>query len=39
MIAYRAGLPPRYYVVGLAVSQASSFELPLKRISSPSSIG
>jgi len=39
MIAYRAGRRPRYYVIGLAASRASSFELPPKRILSPSSIG
>ncbi|CAN5296831.1 hypothetical protein BH10PSE6_BH10PSE6_36380 [soil metagenome] len=39
MIAYRAGHSPRYYVIGLAASRASSFELPPKRILSPSSIG
>ncbi len=35
MIAYRAGHCPRYYVIGLAASRASSFELPPKRISVP----
>jgi hypothetical protein len=39
MIAYRAGLAPRYYVFGLAASRAASFELPLQRFLSPSSIG
>jgi len=39
MIAYRAGLAPRYYVIGLAVSRAVPFELPSKRFVSPSSMG
>jgi maltose alpha-D-glucosyltransferase/alpha-amylase len=39
MFAYRAGRSPRYYVIGLAASRASSFEFPLRRSLSPSSIG
>jgi hypothetical protein len=39
MIAYRAGRAPRYYVISLVeLDRATSFDLPLKRIS-PSSIG
>jgi len=40
MFAYRAGRSPRYYVICLVNSdRAASFELPLQRTPTPSSIG
>jgi len=40
MVAYRAGRIPRYYVNRpVELDRAASFDLPLKRNLSPSSIG
>jgi hypothetical protein len=39
MIAYRAGRIPRYQVNCPVGSDRASFDLPLERIVSPSSIG
>jgi len=40
MFAYRAGRSPRYYVICLVSSdRAASFDLPLQRTPTPSSIG
>jgi hypothetical protein len=40
MFAYRAGRSPRYYVICLVSSdRAASFDLPLQRTETPSSIG
>ena len=40
MVAYRAGRVPRYYVhCPVNFGRAASFDLPLKRNFSPSSIG
>jgi hypothetical protein len=39
MIAYRAGRLPRYQVNCLVGSDQASFDLPLKRTFTPSSIG
>jgi hypothetical protein len=40
MIAYRAGRSPRYYVISPVIfNRASSFDLPLLRTETPSSIG
>jgi len=40
MFAYRAGRCPRYYVISpVSSDRASSFDLPLLRTKTPSSIG
>jgi hypothetical protein len=40
MIAYRAGRAPRYYVIcPVNFDRAASFDLPLQRTETPSSIG
>jgi hypothetical protein len=39
MFAYRAGRSPRYYVICPVTLDRASFDLPLLRTETPSSIG